>query len=37
LDALHLAAALSAGEAEFISNDVRQRTAAQALGMTVLP
>ena len=37
LDALHLAAALSASEAEFISNDIRQRTAAQALGMTVLP
>lgn len=37
LDALHLAAALSAGETEFVSNDSRQRSAAQALGMTVLP
>ena len=37
LDALHLAAALSANETELVSNDVRQRTAAQALGMTVLP
>ena len=37
LDALHLAAALSAGETEFISNDIRQRAAAQALGLTVLP
>ena len=37
LDALHLAAALSVGETEFISNDIRQRSAAQALGLTVLP
>lgn len=37
LDALHLAAALSAGETEIVSNDSRQRTAAQALGMSVLP
>ena len=37
LDALHLAAALSVSETEFVSNDIRQRTAAAALGMTVLP
>lgn len=37
LDALHVAAALSAGESEFISNDLRQRAAAVAVGMTVLP
>jgi predicted nucleic acid-binding protein len=37
LDALHLAAALSAGETEFVSNDNRQRAAAVALGLTVLP
>ena len=37
LDALHLAAALSVNESEFVSNDIRQRTAAVALGMTVLP
>lgn len=37
LDALHLAAALSVGETEFVSNDIRQRTAATALGLTVTP
>ena len=37
LDALHLAAALSVSETEFVSNDIRQRTAAVALGMAVLP
>ena len=37
LDALHLAAALSVRETEFVSNDIRQRAAAVALGMTVLP
>jgi predicted nucleic acid-binding protein len=37
LDALHVAAALSVGESEFLSNDVRQRAAAVAVGMTVLP
>ena len=37
LDALHLAAALSSQETEFVSHDKRQRTAAAALGMTVLP
>ncbi len=37
LDALHLAAALSAGETEFVSNDNRQRAAAIALGLTLLP
>ncbi len=37
LDALHLAAALSVKESEFVSNDARQRSAAVALGMSVLP
>ena len=37
LDALHVAAALSVGETEFITNDLRQRSAANAVGMTVLP
>ena len=37
LDALHLAAALSVSETEFVSNDIRQRAAAKAMGMTVLP
>ena len=37
LDALHLAAALSVSESEFVSNDNRQRAAAVAVGMTVLP
>ena len=37
LDALHLAAALSVSESEFVSNDIRQRAAAVAMGMTVLP
>ena len=37
LDALHLAAALSVNESEFVSNDIRQRAAAVAAGMTVLP
>ena len=37
LDVLHLAAALSVSETEFVSNDIRQRAAAEAMGMTVLP
>ncbi len=37
LDALHLAAALSVSETEFVSHDHRQRAAAAALGMSVLP
>ena len=37
LDALHLAAAMSVDETEFVSNDNRQRAAAVALGLTVLP
>ncbi|MFM9962544.1 MAG: hypothetical protein ACKV2Q_15135 [Planctomycetaceae bacterium] len=37
LDALHVAAALSVGETDFVSNDLRQRAAATAVGMTVLP
>lgn len=37
LDALHVAAALSVGETEFVSNDLRQRAAAITVGMAVLP
>lgn len=37
LDALHVAAALSVGETEFLSNDQRQRAAAVAVGLAVLP
>ncbi len=37
LDALHVAAALSAKETEFVSNDLRQRDAAVAVGMAALP
>ena len=37
LDALHLAAAISVDETEFVSNDSRQRAAAVALGLAVLP
>lgn len=37
LDALHVAAALSVGESEFVSNDLRQRAAAAAVGLTVFP
>ena len=36
-DALHLASAKIAGELEFVTGDVRQRTAALLLGFTVLP
>jgi len=36
-DALHLAAATVAGEAEFVSADTRQRIAAAFLGFSVLP
>lgn len=36
-DALHIAAAKVAGEAEFISADKHQRAAAAFLGFTVLP
>ena len=36
-DALHLAAARVAGEREFVTADLRQRTAAQLLGFTLLP
>jgi predicted nucleic acid-binding protein len=36
-DALHLASAKLAGELEFVTGDVRQRTAALLLGFTVLP
>ncbi len=37
LDALHVAAALSVGETEFVSHDLRQRAAATAVGMAVFP
>jgi len=36
-DALHLAAARVAGEAEFVTADGRQRAAAQLLGFKLLP
>ena len=36
-DALHLAAAMQAGEIEFVTADVRQRAAARHLGFNVLP
>ncbi len=36
-DALHIATAIVAGEAEFITADVRQRAAATLLGLIVLP
>lgn len=36
-DALHLAAARVAGEIDFVSADIRQRFAAEALGFHVLP
>lgn len=37
LNALHVAAALLVGETEFLSNDQRQRAAAMAVGLAVLP
>ena len=37
LDALHLASALVAGEREFVTADIRQRAAAQFLGLSVVP
>jgi hypothetical protein len=36
-DALHIASAIAAGEAEFVTADIRQRTAAQLMGLIVLP
>lgn len=36
-DALHLASAKVAGEAEFVTADIRQRAAALLLGFNVLP
>ncbi len=36
-DALHIATAIVAGEAEFVTADVRQRVAAQLMGLTVRP
>ena len=36
-DALHIASAITAGETEFVTADLRQRAAAQLMGMTVQP
>ena len=36
-DALHIASAIAAGETEFVTADIRQREAAQVVGLTVLP
>jgi predicted nucleic acid-binding protein len=36
-DALHIASALIAGEAEFVTADLRQRAAAELLGFKILP
>ena len=36
-DALHLASAITAGEWEFVTADIRQRAAAQLMGLTVRP
>lgn len=36
-DALHLAAAHAAGETDFVTADMRQRTAARLLGLNVRP
>ena len=36
-DALHIASAIVAGEAEFVTSDLRQRTAVQLMGLTVHP
>jgi uncharacterized protein len=36
-DALHIASAIAAGEAEFVTADVRQRAAAQLMGLIVQP
>jgi len=34
---LHIASAIAAGEADFVTADVRQRAAAQLMGLTVQP
>ena len=36
-DALHIASALVAGETEFVTADIRQRTAAVLMSLVVLP
>ena len=36
-DALHISSALVAGETEFVTADMRQRTAAMLMGLAVLP
>ena len=36
-DALHIASAIVARETEFVTADIRQRTAAQLMGLTVQP
>jgi hypothetical protein len=36
-DALHLASAMASGETEFITADIRQRAAAELMGLTVKP
>ena len=36
-EALHIASAIRAGEVEFITSDIRQRAAAQLMGLTVQP
>ena len=36
-DALHIASAIAAGEAEFVTTDIRQRAAARLMGLTVQP
>lgn len=36
-DALHLASAITAGEGDFVTADIRQRAAAQLMGLTVQP
>lgn len=36
-DALHLASAMTSGETEFVTADIRQRAAAELMGLTVKP
>ena len=36
-DALHIASAIVAGETELVTTDLRQRAAAQLMGLTVQP
>ena len=37
LDAIHIASAITAGETVFVTADIRQRDAAAACGLTLLP